>query len=154
VRRNPPERVEETAVEDSKRLAETRSAAMWETDHASQNLGMRIAAIGPGEALMEMEIRPEMANGHGMCHGGFIFALADSAFAFACNSRDQRMVASQGAISFLAPAQVGDVLTARAREVHLRGRGGIYDVSVMNQQNELIAEFRGHCRAIPGPAPG
>jgi acyl-CoA thioesterase len=140
-------------VEDARRLAETRSAAMWKTDHASQKLGMRIVAIAPGEARMEMEIRSEMANGHGMCHGGFIFALADSAFAFACNSRDQRMVASQGAISFIAPAKVGDTLTAQAREVHLRGRGGIYDVSVKNQRDELIAEFRGHCRAIPGPAP-
>jgi acyl-CoA thioesterase len=137
-------------VEDSQRLAETCAAKMWETDHASQGLGIRILAVGPGEARLEMIVRPEMANGHGMCHGGFVFTLADSAFAFACNSRGQRMVASQGAISFLAPAQVGDTLTARACEVHLRGRGGLYDVSVSNQTGERIAEFRGHSRAIQG----
>jgi acyl-CoA thioesterase len=123
---------------------------MWESDHASRGLGMRIAAIAPGEARLEMTVRPDMANGHGMCHGGFVFTLADSAFAFACNSRNQRMVASQGAITFLAPAEVGDALTAHAREVHLRGRGGIYDVSVRNQTGGMIAEFRGHCRAIAG----
>src|SRR5580700_1674791 len=121
---------------------------MWATDHASQSLGMKIVAIAPGEARLEMPVRPDMANGHGMCHGGFVFTFAD--FAFACNSRGQRMVAAQGAISFVAPAKVGETLTAHAREVHLRGRGGIYDVTVRNQAGELIAEFRGHCRAIPG----
>ncbi len=140
-------------MEDLQRLAEARAAAMWETDRASQNLGMRIIGVAPGEARLEMAVRPEMANGHGMCHGGFVFSLANSAFAFACNSRNQRMVASQGAITFVAPAHVGDTLTAHAREVHLRGRGGIYDVSVRNQTGGLIAEFRGHCRAIPGSAP-
>jgi acyl-CoA thioesterase len=137
-------------VEESQRLAESCAATMWETDHASQGLGMRIVAVGPGEARLEMVVRPEMANGHGMCHGGFVFSLADSAFAFACNSHNQRMVASQGAITFLAPAEVGDTLTAEAREVHLRGRGGLYDVSVVNQTGVRIAEFRGHCRAIAG----
>lgn len=126
---------------------------MWAGDRASQALGMRLVRIGPGEAAIEMAIRPDMANGHGMCHGGYVFTLADSAFAFACNSRDQRMVAAQGAISFLAPAQAGDVLTATAREVHLHGRSGVYDVSVTNQDGDRIAEFRGHCRAIPGPVP-
>ena len=139
-------------MDDPQRLAESCAAAMWETDHASAGLGMRILAVAPGEARLEMIVRPEMANGHGMCHGGFVFTLADSAFAFACNSRGQRMVASQGAITFIAPAHVGDTLTAEAREVHLRGRGGIYDVSVSNQAGERIAEFRGHSRAIPGSA--
>ena len=97
-----------------------------------------------------MAIRPEMANSHGIGHGGFVFALADTAFAYACNSRNQRMVAAQGAITFVAPAHVGETLTAHAREVHLRGRGGVYDVSVFNQAGERIAEFRGHCRAISG----
>ena len=137
-------------MDDFQRIAETCAATMWEADHASQGLGMRILAVAPGEARLEMTVRPEMANGHGMCHGGFVFTLADSAFAFACNSRNQRMVAAQGAITFLAPAQVGDTLTAHAREVHLRGRGGLYDVSVSNQTGERIAEFRGHCRAISG----
>ncbi len=138
------------ADNEPQRLAEACAAAMWATDNASQSLGMRILSVGPGEARLEMQVRPDMANGHGMCHGGYVFTLADSAFAFACNSRGQRMVAGQGAISFVAPAQVGDTLTAEAREVHLRGRGGIYDVSVVNQAGETIAEFRGHSRAIPG----
>ena len=123
---------------------------MWESDLASQTLGMKVLSVAPGEARMEMPVRADMANGHGICHGGYVFAFADSAFAFACNSRGQRMVASQGAITFLAPAEVGDTLTAHAREVHLRGRGGLYDVSVRNRAGGLIAEFRGHCRAIPG----
>ncbi len=123
---------------------------MWENDRASRDLGMRLVAVAPGQARLAMAIRPEMANGHGLCHGGFVFTLADSAFAFACNSRNQRMVAAQGAITFVAPGRVGDTLTAEAREVHLRGRGGLYDVSVRNQAGELIAEFRGHCRAISG----
>jgi acyl-CoA thioesterase len=135
---------------DPQHLAEACAAAMWATDLASQGLGMRIVAMAPGEARLEMLVRPDMANGHGMCHGGYVFTFADSAFAFACNSRNQRMVAGQGAISFVAPAHVGDTLTAHAREVHLRGRSGIYDVSVANQAGERIAEFRGHCRAIPG----
>lgn len=138
--------------DDPQAVAQAAAAAMWASDRASQALGMRLVEIGPGAAVIEMTIRPEMANGHGMCHGGYVFTLADSAFAFACNSRNQRMVAAQGAISFLEPAEVGDVLTARAREVHLRGRGGVYDVTVSNQAGGRIAEFRGHCRAIPGPA--
>jgi acyl-CoA thioesterase len=137
---------------DAQRLAEASAAAMWASDRASQALGMRIVAMAPGQARLAMQVRPDMANGHGMCHGGFVFALADSAFAFACNSRGQRMVASQGSVAFVAPAEVGDTLTAQAREVHLRGRGGIYDVTVRNQTGGLIAEFRGHCRAIPGSA--
>jgi acyl-CoA thioesterase len=136
---------------DPQRVADACAAAMWADDNASRDLGMRIVRIGPGEARLEMPVRPSMANGHGICHGGFVFTLADSAFAFACNSRNQRMVAQQGAVTFIAPAQVGDTLTAHAREVHLRGRGGIYDVSVTNQAGERIAEFRGHSRSIPGP---
>jgi len=135
---------------ESQRVAEACANVMWADDHASRGLGMRIVDIGPGEARLAMDVLASMANGHGMCHGGFVFTLADSAFAFACNSRNQKMVAQQGAISFVSPAKVGDTLTAHAREVHLRGRGGIYDVSVRNQAGELIAEFRGHCRAIPG----
>jgi acyl-CoA thioesterase len=135
---------------EAQRLAEACAAAMWASDRASQELGMRIAGVGPGAARLEMTVRPDMANGHGICHGGFVFSLADSAFAFACNSRNQRMVAAQAAISFLAPSHVGETLTAEAREVHLRGRGGIYDVSVRNQTGTHVAEFRGHCRAITG----
>jgi acyl-CoA thioesterase len=140
-----------TGPADPQALAEACAAAMREGDRATEGLGARLVAIGPGEARLEMAIRPDMANGHAIGHGGFVFALADSAFAYACNSRNQRMVAAQAAITFIAPTQVGDVLTAHAREVHLRGRGGVYDVSVFNRSGERIAEFRGHCRAISGP---
>jgi acyl-CoA thioesterase len=137
---------------DPAQLAQACAAAMWANDRASQALGMRLLGVGPGEARLEMPVRADMANGHGMCHGGYVFTLADSAFAFACNSRGQDMVAAQGAITFIAPAKVGDTLTAEAREVHLRGRGGLYDVTVINQAGERIAEFRGHSRAIAGTA--
>jgi acyl-CoA thioesterase len=123
---------------------------MWRDDRAAQDLGVRLLSVGPGEARLEMQVRPEMANGHGIGHGGFVYALADTAFAYACNSRNQRMVAAQGAITYVAPSHVGETLTAHAREVHLRGRGGVYDVSVFNRAGERVAEFRGHCRAIPG----
>jgi acyl-CoA thioesterase len=123
---------------------------MWRDDRAALALGVRLLSVGPGEARLEMQVRPEMANSHGIGHGGFVFALADTAFAYACNSRNQRMVAAQGAITYVAPSHVGETLTAHAREVHLRGRGGVYDVSVFNRAGERVAEFRGHCRAIPG----
>jgi acyl-CoA thioesterase len=139
-----------TAPADPQAVAEACAAAMWADDRAAEALGARLLSVGPGEARLEMAIRPDMANGHGIGHGGFVYALADTAFAYACNSRNQRMVAAQGAITYLAPAHVGQTLTAEAREVHLRGRGGVYDVSVHNQTGERIAEFRGHCRAITG----
>jgi acyl-CoA thioesterase len=123
---------------------------MWADDRAAQALGVRLVSVGPGKARLEIDVRPEMANSHGIGHGGFVFALADSAFAYACNSRGQRMVAAQADIAYLAPAHVGETLTADAREVHRRGRSGVYDVSVYNRAGERIAEFRGHCRAIPG----
>jgi acyl-CoA thioesterase len=91
-----------------------------------------------------------MANGHATCHGGYIFTLADSAFAFACNTYDQRTVAQHVSITYIAPAFVGDRLAATAREVSRRGRGGIYDVRVTNQNDEQIAEFRGHSRTVKG----
>jgi acyl-CoA thioesterase len=138
-------------VTDERALAQACAAAMWAEDRAAHALGLRLIDIGPGAARLEMTIRPDMANGHGIGHGGFVFTLADSAFAYACNSRNQRMVAAQADIAYLAPARVGETLTADAREVHLRGRSGVYDVTVYNPAGERIAEFRGHCRAIPGP---
>jgi acyl-CoA thioesterase len=135
---------------DPQSLAEACAAAMWRDDRAALALGVRLLSVAPGEARLEMQVRPEMANSHGIGHGGFVFALADTAFAYACNSRNQRMVAAQGAITYVAPSHVGETLTAHAREVHLRGRGGVYDVSVFNGAGERVAEFRGHCRAIPG----
>jgi acyl-CoA thioesterase len=123
---------------------------MLAADRATRGLGMSLDAVGPGTAVLSMTVTPEMTNGHDTCHGGFIFTLADSAFAFACNSYDQRAVASHAAITFLAPARAGDRLTAAAREVARQGRSGIYDIRVTRDDGMVIAEFRGHSRTIPG----
>jgi acyl-CoA thioesterase len=130
-------------------LARACADAMWQDDQASQGLGMQIVAIGPGQATLEMTIQPHMVNGHGIAHGGFIFTLADSAFAFACNSRNERTVAAQGSISFIRPGKLGDHLVARAQEISRNGRSGIYDVRV-SAGDVVIAEFRGHSRSIGG----
>lgn len=121
---------------------------MWSEDRASQALGMVLEDVGPGTARMAMLVADHMTNGHGMCHGGFIFTLADSAFAFACNSHNQRAVAAQGAISFLAPAQRGEKLLAIAEERQRAGRSGIYDVRVTGGDGRIIAEFRGYSRTL------
>jgi acyl-CoA thioesterase len=131
-------------------LAEACAAAMWAEDRASQGLGMRIAAVAPGEAVLEMPVEPRMANGLGICHGGFIFALADSAFAFACNSFNRRAVAQSNAITYLRPARLGDVLTARAAQTASAGRSGITDVAVTDQEGRQVALFRGLSRTIEG----
>ncbi|WP_257169215.1 hydroxyphenylacetyl-CoA thioesterase PaaI [Bradyrhizobium sp. SRS-191] len=130
-------------------LARACADAMWQDDRASQGLGMQIVEIGPGRATLRMTIQPHMVNGHGIAHGGFIFTLADSAFAFACNSHNDRTVAAQGSISFIRPGKLGDVLTARAQEVSRSGRSGIYDVRVTAGET-VVAEFRGHSRSIGG----
>ena len=130
--------------------AEKSAEAMWGPDQASQFLGMQIAEIGEGTATLTMTVRPEFCNGHGICHGGLTFTLADSAFAFACNSRNQATVAQHNQISYLAPGREGDVPTAHAREVNLSGRSGLYGVTVTNQDAVVIAEFRGASRAIRG----
>ncbi len=130
--------------------AEKSAAAMWESDNASQGMGMKIEAIGPGTATLSMTVEKRHTNGHGICHGGFIFTLADSSFAFACNSYNRSTVAQHCDINFLAPGKLGDRLTARAVEVHLAGRSGIYDISVTNQDNVEIAKFRGMSRTIKG----
>ena len=135
-------------------LAEQAAAKMFEDDRASQSLGMRIAAIRPGYAKLAMTVRPDMTNGHASCHGGFIFTLADSAFAFACNSHNLRTVAAGCLIDFLAPAHEGDELTAEATEQALAGRSGVYDVLVTNQQGALIALFRGRSRQVGGEIVG
>ncbi|WP_018238105.1 hydroxyphenylacetyl-CoA thioesterase PaaI [Ensifer sp. BR816] len=131
-------------------LAEAAADTMWRGDNASRRLGMVLEQVAPGAAVLSMPVQEEMANGHGICHGGYIFALADSAFAFACNSYNQRAVAQHCSITYIAPAFAGDRLTATAREVSRRGRGGIYDVSVSNQKGEQLAEFRGHSRTVKG----
>ena len=133
-----------------KERAEKSAEAMWKGDRASQWFGMEIVEVDEGRAVMRMTVAPEHCNGHGMCHGGVTFTLADSAFAFACNSRNQSTVAQHNVISYLAPGMAGDVLTARAEETDLSGRSGIYDVTVTNQDGRKIAELRGFSRTISG----
>jgi len=137
------------AARSAEEIARLSAAAMWSTDLASQGLGMEIVAIGPGTATLAMTLTERMCNGFGMGHGGFIFALADSAFAFACNSYDERTVAQHCAITYLQPGLRGERLLAHAREVSRTGRSGIYDVEV-RQGGVVIAQFRGHSRAIGG----
>ena len=124
---------------------------MWARDQASSGLGMAIERIGPGEAVLTMTVRGDMVNGHGSCHGGFIFTLADSAFAFACNSYNVTTVAASCDIAYLKPARAGDVLSATAREVYREGRNGIYDIAVTDQSGAAVAQFRGKSRTIGGP---
>jgi acyl-CoA thioesterase len=123
---------------------------MWAQDRASRALGMAIAQIGPGSATLTMTVTEAMVNGHGLCHGGYIFTLADSAFAFACNSHNQRAVAQNCTITYVAPGRLDDSLTATCREVSRTGRSGIYDVTVTRQDGEAIAEFRGLSRTVKG----
>ncbi|MFC0624776.1 hydroxyphenylacetyl-CoA thioesterase PaaI [Kribbella deserti] len=130
-------------------LAERVAAAMWAADAASAGLGMRLADVGPGYAKLEMKVRDDMVNGHGIAHGGLVFTLADSAFAFACNSRNVSTVAQGCDIVFVAPARRGDLLVAEAAERASYGRNGIYDVTVRCGE-QLIAEFRGRSRQIGG----
>ena len=136
--------------EAAQALAERVAEAMWARDDASQRLGMRIVDVAPGRATLTMTVRSDMLNGHTICHGGFIFTLADSAFAFACNSYNLNTVASGCAIEFLAPAREGDVLTAVARERSIAGRTGVYDIDVATQRGETIALFRGKSYRIKG----
>ncbi len=119
-------------------------------DHASIALGIRLTHISPGAAHMHMQVRPDMVNGFGTCHGGIITTLADSAFGFACNSYNELTVASGLSVDFVAPAYEGDVLTARAVEVSLQARTGVYDVMVFNQNADCIAVFRGRSHRIKG----
>ena len=130
-------------------LARACADAMWKEDDASGALGMEIVEIRPGQATLAMTVQPHMVNGQRIAHGGFIFTLADSAFAFACNSRNDRAVAAQGDITFIRAGKLGDKLVATAREVSRNGRSGIYDVRV-TAGDVVIAEFRGHSRTIPG----
>ena len=135
---------------DADQLAREVAASMFARDCASQHMGMRIADVRKGYACMSMVVRPEMLNGHQVCHGGFIFTLADSAFAFACNSYNLNTVASGATVDFLAPGREGDTLTAVAQEQSLAGRTGVYDVVVTNQNGEKIAVFRGRSYRIKG----
>lgn len=131
-------------------LAEACAAAMWADDATTQRLGMRIERIAPGGATLAMTVTEAMLNGQGAAHGGYIFALADSAFAFACNGYNQRAVGHQAAITYIAPGRLGDRLTAVARELWRGRRDGIYDVRVTNHRGEPVAEFRGQSRTVKG----
>src|SRR5664279_4517932 len=125
-------------------------AHMFAADRASQGLGMRILALGAGSARLEMAVRDDMLNGHEICHGGFITTLADSAFAFACNSRNHLTVAAGLSVDFLAPVKRGEVLTAKASEVSLRGRSGVYDIVVTNGEGVQVALVRGRSASLRG----
>ncbi|MDO8932811.1 MAG: hydroxyphenylacetyl-CoA thioesterase PaaI [Rhodocyclaceae bacterium] len=130
--------------------AERCAAIMWPDDHAARGLGIEIVAVAPGAATLRMKVRQDMVNGHGTCHGGFIFAVADSTFAYACNSDNHRAVAGGVDINFVAPAHLGDILTAVGHARQQGGRSGVYDIEVSNQESKLIALFRGRSVRIKG----
>ena len=123
---------------------------LFANDRASKTLGMQVLDVTPGQATVSMVVRPDMLNGHDTCHGGIIATLADSAFAFACNSHGEMTVASGFSIDLVAPALLGDVLTARCTEVAKAGRTGVYDTDVSNQRGERIAVFRGRSHTVKG----
>ena len=131
-------------------LAEQVSRAMAREDRATKWLGMRLEEVRPGYARLSMKVTRDMANGQSLCHGGLIFALADSSFGYACNSHNQRALAASCSIEFLSPAAIQDVLTAEASETAKAGRTGVYDVRVTNQRGELVALFRGKSASIKG----
>ena len=131
-------------------LAAEVARRMWGGDRATQALGMELLEVRAGYARLRMPVRRDMTNGHGICHGGFMFLLADSTFAFACNSHNQRAVAASAEIHFIASAHEGDVLTAEGVEQHLAGRSGVYDMRVTDQSGRLIALFRGKSATIKG----
>ena len=138
------------AAEGAQALAHAVGKAMWARDNATLALGMTLSAIGPGSATMTMPVRRDMLNGHQMCHGGFIFTLADSAFAYACNSYNINAVAAGCQIDFLAPAREGEVLEADAAERASAGRTGVYDIAVRVRGGRQIALFRGKSHRIGG----
>ena len=138
------------APSDPQQLADAVGVAMWSRDNATQALGMTLVSIGPGSATITMPVRTDMVNGHHICHGGLIFTLADSAFAYACNSYNQNTVASACSIDFLAPARVGDVLEAQAVERSASGRTGVYDIAVRIVGGKQVALFRGKSYRISG----
>ena len=131
-------------------LAELAGKTMYDRDPASQALGMLLAEIRPGYARMTMPVRADMLNGHQTCHGGYIFMLADSAFAFACNSHNHNTVGAGCTIDYLAPGREGDVLTAEATEQALAGKTGVYDIKVVNQEGRTVALFRGKSHRVAG----
>ncbi len=136
---------------DADAIAQRAAQAMWSEDRATNGLGMSLEEVRAGYARISMTVRDDMVNGHNICHGGFIFALADSAFAFACNSRNLVTVASGARIDFIRSAHLGEALYAVSTVVHQGKRSGIYDSVVYNQNDEIIAQFRGNSATIGGP---
>jgi acyl-CoA thioesterase len=135
----------------AERLAHAVGRAMYDADNASRSLGMVLEEIRPGQATMRMIVRDDMINGHDICHGGLIFTLADSAFAFACNARNQVTVAAGAEIHFISPARKGETLVAVARERASAGRSGVYDIEVTDRASgRIVALFRGRSRRIDG----
>jgi acyl-CoA thioesterase len=132
-------------------LARRCAEVMWAGDRASQGLGMRLVGVAPGRATLTMPVTEDMVNGHGICHGGYLATLADSAFAFACNTYDEVTVAAGFDIEFLAPVRLGDEIAAEAREISRYGRNGIYDVTLRTAPDQPVAQFRGRSRSLGRP---
>lgn len=131
-------------------VAQACARLMWANDRASKEMGLELGEVTPGEASVHLTVRPDMLNGHGVCHGGVIFAMADTAFAFACNSLNRQAIAMHCSISFIEKVGAGARLTAHAAGRALYGRNGIFDVIVTDDQGAKVAEFRGHSRTIGG----
>jgi acyl-CoA thioesterase len=132
-----------SSAEDRQRVAEAVGRGMFAQDTAARSLGMQVESIGPGHARIGMTVRPDMLNGFAICHGGLITTLADTAFAYACNSHNELTVAAGIVVDFIAPVHEGDRLTADAREVAVRGRTGVYDITVTDQHDRTVAVMRG-----------
>jgi len=139
-----------TSTRSPQQIADLVGQDMYARDRASQALGMQVVEIGPGRSVLRMAVRDDMVNGHAICHGGLMATLADSSFAFACNSYNELTVASGFSIDIVAPARLGDVLTARCQEVSKAGRTGVYDAELTNQLGERVAVFRGRSYTLKG----
>ena len=139
-----------TAERTPQQIADLVRERMFANDRAARGLGMEVIETTPGKATVTMTVRQNMLNGHDICHGGLITTLADTAFAYACNSYNELTVASGFSVDLMAPGREGDILTARAFEVSKAGRTGVYDCDITNQRNERIAVFRGRSYTIKG----
>ncbi len=143
---------DDASSDDALLRARAAVQAMHRADPASRSMGIEIIDAAPGRARIAMTVSPDMMNGLGLCHGGIVFAFADSAFAFACNSHGDPMVAAGAVIDFLAPTPCGERLTATATEVWRGARHGIYDVAVTDAAGRVLAQFRGRCSRLRGPS--
>ncbi len=139
---------------EAQALADATAEAMYSRDRAAQALGIKIVRVQPGASLLTMAVRSDMVNGHHICHGGMIFSLADTAFAYACNSQGLAAVASAASIDFVRPAFTGDLLTATARVKQQGKLTGVYDIEIVNQQQKTVALFRGKSHRIGGTITG